>query len=244
MKFTATKLNIKNFKYFNLNGCDFFLKKKIDTFKMLLKDFESYYIYMEEIEKTYKLRRNRLRSRIMNKSLSNTMQFIKILQQKGFIQKYYLSIIQLLTQHREIFERVDSDYNAQYNNYYMFYLFSRTNYLFFNLNFILNFVSSLIEPCLQIKVVTLPKFLQKKYKRKFDVAVKHVNPTVRSRYVYKRIILNSSFINERQLYKRLYMCLTTIYLSPGDNLVFLEKINFYKHALKMYKQGSVKLKNV
>ena len=81
----------------------------------------------------------------------------------------------------------------------------------------------------------------KKYRKKYDFQIKHVHILNRKRYVFKRILINSNFVNYLKIQYRLYLALINIFLKPDSNLVYNEKINFYKYALKVYKAGLLKL---
>jgi hypothetical protein len=109
---------------------------------------------------------------------------------------------------------------------------------------LLHFISTAIDPFLQVKVITLPKFLQKRFKKRFDFQIKHVSTLTRTRYVYKRITLNSAYINAKKLYERVYLCLARVFLNPKTNLLHTEKVFFYRYALKMYKLGMINIKSL
>lgn len=180
----------------------------------------------------------------MNNSLQEINQFLKIFKKNGLFYKYLLYISKMMLMHRKLFDNLDKELNETYKNYFAFYLFSRSNLEFYNFNYLLNFVTVAVDPCIQIKVVTLPKFLQKRFKKKFDFQIKHIDPSLRTRYVYKRIILNSEFLPSKSVSKRVYSCLANIFLNPSNNLVINEKIYFYKYALKVYKIGQLNMQSL
>lgn len=219
-------------------------KDEASSFSNLFIDVDSYFFYIDSMEKTIKLKRNKLRSRTMNAPLSASTQFLKILKKNGLYHRYYLQIVKILLIHRHAFDNVDLNLNELYKNYYTYHLFAKANQQFYNLNFILNFITFSIDPCIQIKVVTPPKFLQKKFKKRFDFQIKHIDSRIRARYVYKRVILNSSYVAHSKMYNRLYSCLASIFLNPRDNLIYSEKIFFYRYALRMHKLGSLKMQEL
>jgi hypothetical protein len=204
-------------------------------------NFSTYLFFLVNLNKKSKLKTNKHRSIVMNKFFSESLQFIKIFNKDGLLQKYYLLINSLLIMHRQFFEKLNIFFNTQYQNYHPFHVFAKTNYNFYKLSFLLNFVTTILDPCIQVKVITLPKFIQKKYRKKYDFQIKHVHILNRKRYVFKRIVLNSNFINYLKIQYRLYLALINIFLKPDSNLVYNEKINFYRYALKVYKAGLLKL---
>jgi hypothetical protein len=218
-----------------------FLKKKLNKPSKFESNNITYLFFLTGLGRKNKLQHNKYRSIIMNKFLSDSLQFIKIFNKDGLLQKYYLLIIDLLIMHRQFFEKLNIFFNVQYQSYHPFHVFAKTNYNFYKLNFLLNFVTIILDPCIQVKVVTLPKFIQKKYRKKYDFQVKHVHILNRKRYVFKRILINSNFMNYLKIQYRLYLALINIFLRPDSNLVYNEKINFYKYALKVYKSGLLKL---
>jgi hypothetical protein len=204
----------------------------------------TYFFFVDFLQRKNKLRRNKKRSYLMNKDLTIANQFIKILTKKGLLYRYQLVISKIVGMHRSYFEIVNPILNETYSQYYIYYMFSKKHIEFFNLNILLDMAARIVDPLLQVKVVTLPKFLQKKYKKRFDFKIKHVNLSVRLRYVLKRIILNSDFLKKRDVQDRLYDCIMGIFLNPQLNLVYEEKLYFYKYALKMYKTNKLKLNDV
>lgn len=204
-------------------------------------NFTTYLFFLTNLNKKSKLQTNKYRSIVMNKFFSDSLQFIKIFNKDGLLQKYYLLINNLLIMHRQFFEKLNTFFSIQYQNYHPFHVFAKTNYNFYKLSFLLNFVTTILDPCIQVKVITLPKFIQKKYRKKYDFQIKHVHILNRKRYVFKRILINSNFVNYLKIQYRLYLALINIFLKPDSNLVYNEKINFYKYALKVYKAGLLKL---
>lgn len=200
--------------------------------------------FLTNLNKKFKLQRNKYRSTIMNQFLSDTLQFVKIFNKDGLLQTYYLIIVDLLIMHRQFFEKLNIFFDNQYVGYHPFHIFAKTNYNFYKLNFLLNFVALILDPCIQVKVTTLPKFIQKKYRKKYDFQIKHVPVLSRKRYVFKRILINSNFMGYLKIQYRLYLALINIFLKPDSNLVYDEKINFYKYALKIYKSGLLKLSSL
>jgi hypothetical protein len=221
-----------------------YLITQLSFYPKFLVEVDSYFYFLDRLEPKIKLRRNKLRSISMNRDLQESTQFLKILKKNGMYHKYYLELLKVLNLHRSFFERVDLDLNSTYSSYYIFHLFSKTNLYFYSFNFLLNYITNIVDPCLQVKVVTLPKFLQKKYRKRFDFQIKHVDSGVRSRYVYKRVVLNSGFVAQNKLFNRIYSCLLTTILSPKTSLVYTEKVFFYKYALKMYKLGLINMRSL
>eukprot|EP01015_Nassula_variabilis_P025271 TRINITY_DN490_c0_g1_i2.p1 TRINITY_DN490_c0_g1~~TRINITY_DN490_c0_g1_i2.p1 ORF type:complete len:109 (+),score=1.25 TRINITY_DN490_c0_g1_i2:81-407(+) len=93
-------------------------------------------------------------------------QFMKILKRHGLMVKYDLLMRSMLVMHRHFFENLNIYFNESYRNYLGFHLYAQTNQEFFNFDFLLMYVSNILNPCIQLKVVKLPKFLQKKKKKK------------------------------------------------------------------------------
>lgn len=242
-------------KYFNMNlqthrkgsfsnPYNEYFNNKLNPLINTLLNVGGYFFFLASCENTTKLKKNKLRSYLMNSSLSDTSQFIKILKKNGLFVKYFLEIVKMLKLHRGFFESVNPYLNANSSTYYAFHLFAKNNWHFFNFNFLLHFISIAVDPFLQVKVITLPKFLQKRFKKRYDFQIKHVSTLTRTRYVYKRITLNSAYINAKKLYQRVYLCLVRIFLNPKNNLLHTEKIFFYRYALRMYKLGMINIKSL
>jgi hypothetical protein len=241
MKYLNKELTLPYFKTSRDELYNILCEGNIAPFTAVLNNTGGYFYFVNLLEKRIKLRRNRLRSKLMNSPLQESTQFLKIFKKNGLYYKYFLIISKMMSMHRQCFERVDLELNSTYPNYFAFYLFARSNLQFYNFNFLLNFVTIAVDPCIQIKVVTFPKFLQKKFKKRFDFQIKHVDMSLRARYVYKRIILNSEFLSGNDVTTRVYSCLANIFLNPSDNLVMKEKFYFYRYALRMYKLGLVNM---
>lgn len=202
---------------------------------------DMYFYTLELLEPEVKLRSSQLRSYTSNKNLLEVTQFMKILKRHGLMVKYWLLIKAMLVMHRHFFESVNTYFNTLYFNYMGFHLYAINNQEFFDLDFLLTYVTSILNPCIQLKVVKLPKFLQKKYRKKYDFKVKHVAVNLRKRYVYKRLVVYSGFVNYRKLLDRVYSSIVETFLSPNTNPLHKERINFYKHSLKLYRFGRLNL---
>lgn len=206
---------------------------------LFFKKNDIYFLILDNLEFQLKLRSTQLRSHTFNKNLSETTQFMKILKRHGKLCKYNLLMGKMALLHREFFETLNLYFNSFYKNYLGFHFYSQNNQEFFNLNFLLTYVSIILNPCIQLKVVRLPKFLQKKYKKKYDFKIKHVAYNLRKRYVYKRIVIYSGFVNHKKLLDRVYIALTETFLNPEESPLHKERFNFYRHALKMYRFGKL-----
>jgi len=207
--------------------------------ELFFRKNDIYFFYMEELEFQSKLRSTRLRSFTMNRHLAESTQFMKILKRHGKLLKYNLLMVDLSLLHRDFFENLNIYFNTFYKNYMGFHLYAQNNQEFFNLDYLLTYVSLILNPCIQLKVVRLPKFLQKKYKKKYDFKIKHVPQHLRRRYVYKRVVVYSGFVNYKKLLDRIYISLTETFLNPDENPLHKERFNFYKHTMKMYRFGKL-----
>ena len=245
MKWIDNNTNLKG--YYKIDKTGYKINLNYNSKYWLLSSMPylvTYFFYLDNLEIKNKLKGNKKRSFVMNKNLTTTNQFTKILTKKGLLYKYQLVVSRMLNTHRLYFETIDPFLNENYPQYYIYYMFSKKHIEFFNFNLLFNMAVRVVDPLLQVKVVTFPKFLQKKYKRRFDFKVKHVNVNTRLRYVLKRIILNSDFLKKKNIQDRLYDCVISIFLNPELNLVYAEKLYYYKYALRMYKTNKLKLNDV
>lgn len=239
------KNNLQIWKVKNLgNPYNELYNANIGSQVQTLTNIGSYFFFLNTVSTRVKLKKNKLRSHLMNSNLSDSSQFIKILKKNGMLVRYHLEVIKMLRLHRNFFETVNPYLNANSSTYYAFHLFAKNNWHFFNFNFLLHFITIAVDPFLQVKVITLPKFLQKRFKKRYDFQIKHVSTLTRTRYVYKRITLNSAYVNAKKLYQRVYLCLVRIFLNPRNNLLHTEKIFFYRYALRMYKLGMLNIKSL
>ena len=206
---------------------------------LFFKKSDMLYVFLAELEFLPKLKSNSFRSTTTNSKLTECTQFMKILKRHGLLVKYHLMICDMLVMHRHFFENLNIYFNVSYKNYLGFHLYSQNNQEFFNLDFLLTYVSNILNPCIQLKVVRLPKFLQKKYKKKYDFKIKHVSSHLRRRYVYKRVIVYSGFFNYKKVLDRVYISLTETFLNPEENPLHKERLNFYRHTMKLYRFGKL-----
>jgi hypothetical protein len=197
-----------------------------------------------KMEYRVKPRRVELRSSSFNKHLSEQTQFINILKRHGYDIKYKLLLVDMLLLHRKFFESVNLYFNSTYQNYLGFYFYASNNLEFFDLNFLLCYITSILNPCVQLKVVKFPKFLQKKLKKKYDFKIKHIPVNLRRRYVYKRVIVYSGFVNFKKILDRVYLSLAETFLNPESNPLHKERLNFYKHTLKLYRLGKLNMRSL
>lgn len=200
-----------------------------------------YFFFLSSFEPKVKFKKSELRSYTLNKYLPEQTQFMKILKRHGNIVKYWLLMLEMSGLHRQFFETLNVYFNTIYFNYLGFQLYAQTNLEFFDLDFLLVYITSILNPCIQMKVVRFPKFLQKKLRKRYDFKIKHVPVNLRKRYVYKRIVIYSGFVNYRKLLDRVYTSLIETFLNPDNNPLHKERLNFYKHTLKLYRFGRLNL---
>ncbi len=203
---------------------------------------EVYFFFLTKVDFRVKLKHPSLRSHLFNKNLSEQTQFINILKRHGHDITYKLLLVDMLLLHRKFFESVNDYFNTTYTNYLGFYFYAGGNPEFFDFNFLLNYVTAILNPCVQLKVVKFPKFLQKKLKKKYDFKIKHIPVGLRRRYVYKRIIVYSNFVNFKKVLDRVYLSLAETFLNPETNPFHKERLNFYKHTLKLYRLGKLNVR--
>jgi hypothetical protein len=199
-------------------------------------------MFLQECEISPKLKSSRTRSSQSNSGLTEATQFLKILQRHGLKHRYWLKVLQLAAAHRQVFEHNNIYFAERYPNYLGFYLYAQNNKIFLDLGYLLEYVAKLLNPCLQLKVVLLPKFLQKKYRKRYDFKIKHVPVASRQRYVYRRILIYSGFLTHRNLINRVYLSLAESFLNPDFSPLQKERLNFYRHALRLYKLGGLNFK--
>lgn len=208
-------------------------------YELFFKKDDLHLHYITSINFKNKTTKNELRSHTFNSNLNETTQFIKILKRHGLLLKYNLVTTKLINLHRSFFENLNAYFSTFYKDYLGFYIYSQNNEDFFNFNFLLTFIASILNPCIQLKVVKLPKFIQKKFKKKYDFKIKHIPTPLRKRYVFKRIVIYSGFTNHKSLKDRVYLTLVETFLNPETNLLHKERLNFYKYVMKAFRFGKL-----
>ena len=123
-------------------------------------------------------------------------------------------------------------FQNRFENYMLFYNFSKENDFFFNLNFILNNIVNLNESIFNIKVVKLNKKLKKRFKKKFDFEVKYLRKHKRSLNVFKSLHLYSNSFNYYKYYERLLASLLLTFLNQKDSKIYKRKLVSYSLVLK------------
>lgn len=125
-----------------------------------------------------------------------------------------------------------SFFQSRFENYMLFYNFSKENDFFFNLNFILSNIVNLNESIFNIKVVKLNKKLKKRFKKKFDFEVKYLRKHKRSLSVFKSLHLYSNSFNYYRYHERLLASLLLTFLNQKDSKIYKRKLVSYSLVLK------------
>ena len=122
-----------------------------------------------------------------------------------------------------------SSYKNIYNIYYSF--FNLTN-IFFNINFLLFWLSSIIEPLFSLKCLSVPKKYRKKLKKKYIFNIFFLKKEKRSSVFLKWLYLNTSVYNDKVLEKKIIKSLIDIFLKNKKSNLYLKKIIINKKIFK------------
>lgn len=122
-----------------------------------------------------------------------------------------------------------SKYKNVYNIYYSF--FNLTN-LFFNVNFLLFWLSSIIEPMFTLKCLSVPKKYRKKLKKKFTFSIFFLKKEKRKNVFLRWMYLNTFVFNDQMFFKKFLKSLLDIFLKNKKSNLYLKKIIIYKKILK------------
>jgi hypothetical protein len=120
----------------------------------------------------------------------------------------------------------------KFDNYTLFYNFSKENDFFFNFNFILNNLVSLNESIFNIKVIKVGKKSKKKVKKKYDFEVKYLKKQKRAGIVFKSIHLNSNSFNYYKYDERLLASIFTTFFFQKSSKIYKKKLLAYSSILK------------
>jgi hypothetical protein len=120
----------------------------------------------------------------------------------------------------------------KFDNYTLFYNFSKENNFFFDFNFILNNLISLNESIFNIKVLKLNKKNKKRLKKKYDFEVKYLKKHKRAGNVFKALHLFSNSFNYYNYNERLLASIFTTFFFQKSSKIYKKKLLAYSSILK------------
>lgn len=169
---------------------------------------------------------------IFNHNRSNLDKLINVSLSDGKKLKFLNYMNNLNNAFYYSFIRKSLFFQNRFENYMLFYNFSKENDFFFNLNFILSNIANLNESIFNIKVVKLNKKLKKRFKKKFDFEVKYLQKHKRSLSVFKSLHLYANSFNYYKYYERLLASLLLTFLNQKESKIYKRKLVSYSLVLK------------
>ena len=120
----------------------------------------------------------------------------------------------------------------KFPTYNIFYNFSKSNEFFFDLNYILENITTVNESMFITKVSKQDKKMKKKSKSKFNLELKYLNRFKRQGSVMKLISLYSNNFNYYRFSERLLTSITTTLFEQRNSDLYKKKMYTYNTVLK------------
>lgn len=187
--------------------------------------------YLKFFKYFYILHKNN-KSLVLDKNRSNVDRFLNGITSRGHKLKFlkYLNYIANIFFYSFIYKSLSL--SQKFENYMIFYNFSKSNEFFFDFNFILNNIINLNESIFNLKVVKLNKKIKKKLKKNFDFELKYLKKHKRSITVLKSVHLYSNTFNYYRYYERLLSSVLITFFHQKNSRIYKKKIYTYNSILK------------
>ena len=108
--------------------------------------------------------------------------------------------------------------------------FKDTNY--FDINYILYWLSNFLNPVFEIVCHSVPKKYKKKLKKNYFFKLKYNYSVVRKRKAFQWLAIYSNDFNDRSLSKRLLKSLFFTFIKGKNSFLYTKKIQIYNRFLK------------
>jgi hypothetical protein len=236
------KFNYLNTPYQNIRANHFYENFFYENYKT---DIADYYIitnlnykifinnnFLKKKKSFYFINPNKDKSIIFNQNRNNLDKLINVSFSDGKKLKFLNYINYLNNAFYYSFIYKSSFFQSRFENYMLFYNFSKENDFFFDLDFILNNIVNLNESIFNIKVIKLNKKLKKRFKKKFDFEVRYLRKHKRSLNVFKSLHLYSNSFNYYKYYERLLASLLLTFLNQKESKIYKRKLVSYSLVLK------------
>lgn len=160
---------------------------------------------------------------------------ILISLRNGFFLKFSIFFLKSFNLFFNLFLFNNQNFFSLYKNTYLIYLsFFKSNNFFFNINFILFWISNILEPIFSIKCLDVPKKYRKKLKKKHLFDIFFLNFEKRKKILLKWLVLNKSFFFEKNYVLSFFKSFILVFLKNKKSELYLKKINIYKKAISKY----------
>lgn len=152
---------------------------------------------------------------------------------KGLKLKFFINISAALKYFFYLFTHNNLNFFSKYKNIYnIYYSFFTITNLFFNINFLLYWLTSLLEPLFTLKCLGVPKKYRKKLKKKFIFNIFFLKKEKRSMIFLKWLYLNTFLFNDKKFFMKFFKSLLDIFLKNKKSNLYLKKIIIYKKIFK------------
>lgn len=169
---------------------------------------------------------------ILNKNKNNLDKFLNGVFLNGDKIKFFNYLNKVVNIFYFSFIHKSSFLQNKFDNYTLFYNFSKENDFFYNFDFILNNLVSLNESIFSIKVLKLNKKTKKKLKKKYDFEVKYLKKEKRANNVFKSIHLHSNSFNYYKYNERLLASIFTTFFFQKSSKIYKKKLLAYSSIFK------------
>lgn len=211
----------------------FFENYKTDILEYYSFENVNYKIFINyNFIKTKRTNSNKKQDLMKDINTTNINKFVNMMLKSGGKLKFfnYLNTVTNIFYYSFIYK--SSFLQNKFDNYTLFFNFSRENSFFFNFNFILNNILVLNESIFNIKVVKLDKRNKKRLKKKYDFEVKYLKKQKRKGFVFKALHLYSNSFNYYKYHERLLASLLTTFFFQKNSKIYKKKLFAYSSVLK------------
>lgn len=226
-----------SFFYKSFYNVNFFENYFVENYKLDINDYIEFehtnykvFINSKFSKKIYLF--SKFRFDVLQKNKNNLDKFLNVLFANGDKLKFFTALNKVANIFYFSFIHKSSFLQNKFDNYSLFYNFSKENDFFFDFNFILNNLVTLNESIFIIKVLKLNKKTKKKLKKKYDFEVKYLKKEKRAGNVFKSIHLNSNSFNYYKYDERLLASIFTTFFFQKSSKIYKKKLLAYSSILK------------
>lgn len=229
------KISFKQNNYNFLKNVNFYYNFYFDNYKTDTNDYinidrANYKIFINSYffkkTKSFTTKSNFL------KDSTNFDRFLNMIISHGDKLKFLKSVNKAVNIFYFSFIHKSNFLQNKFDNYSLFYNFSKENDFFFNFDFILSNIVNLNESIFTIKVLKLNKKNKKRLKKKYDFEVKYLKKHKRAGNVFKSLHLFSNSFNYYKYSERILASLFTTFFFQKSSKIYKKKLLAYSSILK------------
>jgi hypothetical protein len=232
-----TSLGLKSYNYNTTKLVNFYHNYFIENYKSDSIEYfnlenVNYKIYINSV--FFRERKSFFSSNLtfFNKNKTNLDKLINVVFINGDKLKFFKSLNKVVNVFYFSFIHKSVFLQNKFDNYSLFYNFSKENSFFFDFNFILNNITSLNESIFHVKVLKVNKKAKKKLKKKYDFEVKYLKKEKRAGNVYRSLHLHSNSFNYYKYDERLLASILTTFFFQKSSKLYKKKLLAYSSVLK------------